>query len=117
MEQKNLLIVAMAAECRRMIQTSPQSASHLPPALWPAHLLWMCDRIEEHAENWPAIKVHRWIGYVQGGLIANRILRVDQLRRMFDVAKNSYGASGEDLDLVDHLNPASAFEIETGGEG
>jgi hypothetical protein len=77
----------------------------------------MCDQIEKHAESWPATRLHRWIGYVQGGLIANRILRLDEIKKMFDVAKNSYGVSGDDPDLVDHLDARTAFEMEIGGEG
>jgi len=107
----------MVDECRRAIQAAAQSALDLPPALRSKHLLWMCDQLEKHAETWPATKMHRWIGYVQGGLIANRILRLDQVKKMFDAAKNSYGADRDDEDLVDHLDAETAFEIEIGGQG
>jgi hypothetical protein len=117
MDQRGLLITAMVDECRQAIQTASQNPCDLPRALGPQHLLWMCDRIEEQAESWPRTKLHRWLGYVQGGLIANRMLRLDQIKKMFDLAKNAYGPSGDDEDLVDHLDAQTAFEMEIGGEG
>ncbi len=44
------------------------------------HLLWMCDRIETHAEGGPATKLHRWIGFVQAAMLANRMLDLDGLK-------------------------------------
>jgi hypothetical protein len=116
-DQSNLLILAMVEKCRETIEHSPQTVLDLPAALGPKHLLWMCEQIERHAETWPATKVHRWIGYVRSGMIANRILDLDAAKKMFDVAKNSYGVSSADLDLVDHLNDDTAFELEIGGQG
>jgi hypothetical protein len=117
MNQSDLLTLAMAAKCREMLEQSGQPVLDLPAALRPKHLLWMCAQIELNAESWPMTKVHRWIGYIQGGMIANRILGLDDAKKMFDIAKNSYGASSDDPDLVDHLNVATAFEIEIGGQG
>jgi hypothetical protein len=117
MNQSDLLTLAMAAKCRETIEQSGQAVINLPAALRPKHLLWMCAQIELHAESWPMTKVHRWIGYIQGGMIANQILGLDDAKKMFDIAKNSYGASCNDPDLVDHLNVETAFEIEIGGQG
>jgi hypothetical protein len=117
MDQGNLLIVAMVEKCREVIARSPSTTADLPLALRPKHLLWMCKRIEEHAETWPATKMHRWIGFGQGGMIANRILRLDEAKLMFDVAKNSFGAPRDDQDLLDHLDADTAFELEIGGQG
>jgi hypothetical protein len=117
MNQSDLLTLAMADKCREMIEQSGRPAIDLPAALGPKHLLWMCAQIERHAESWPMTKVHRWIGYIQGGMIANHILGLDDAKKMFDIAKNSYGASSNDPDLVDHLNVETAFEIEFGGQG
>ena len=44
-------------------------------------------QIEEHAEDGPATKLHRWIGFVQGAMLANRMLDLDGLKAMFDDAK------------------------------
>jgi hypothetical protein len=117
MEQGSLLIVAMAEKCRETIGRLREPVLTLPAALRPKHLLWMCAQIHDQAETWPAAKLHRWIGFLQAGIIANRMLTLDEAKAMFDTPKNSYGASGDDRDLVDHLNVESAFEIEIGGQG
>jgi hypothetical protein len=110
-------MVAMAQKCRETIEKSQKVVVDLLPALSPKHLLWMCGKVEEHAEDWPLTKVHRWIGFVQGGMIANRIVHLDEAKRMFDIAKNSFGIHDRDRDLVDHLDAETAFEIEIGGQG
>ena len=117
MEQLNLLIVAMAEQCRAVIQQSGNNEVDLPSAVRPQHLLWMCDRIQQHAEHWPATKLHRWIGFIQGGMIANRMLDLHGAKSMFDQAKNAYGNQCEDEDLTDHLDPDSSFEFDLGGQG
>jgi hypothetical protein len=64
----------------------------------------MCDNIQQHAEHWPSTKLHRWIGFVQAGMMANRMLDLDGAKAMFDKAKNAFGEIKEDHDLVDHLD-------------
>ncbi len=115
MDHSNLLIVAMAEECRRMILGWQDEDPDLPNPLRRAHLEKMCERIEKHAEDWPASKLHRWIGFIQCALIANRIIDLAEAKRMFDRAKVAYPEVDEDL--LDHLNPADSFEIDIGGPG
>lgn len=117
MQQSARLIVAMADQCRRMIQPAQPDDVDLPVGLQPRHLLWMCDTIVEHAEDWPATKLHRWIGFVQGAMLANRILDVERARAMFEEAKSQHGEIPEDTDLVDHLDPGSSFRMDLGGQG
>ena len=117
MELTRLLVVAMAERCRSVIQSSDNLAVGLQDSLHPRHLLWMCDRIECHAEKWPETKLHRWIGFVQCGMMANRLFDLQGAKALFDDAKTAFGAAGEDRDLIDHLNPNSAFEMEVGGQG
>ena len=118
MDNTSLLIVAMAEECRRVIQEWDKSAPDLPKALQPKHLLWMCNKIEEHAEDGPVTKLNRWIGFVQGAMLANRMLDLEGLKAMFDNAKRDHGETSEDLeDLTDHLDPTSSFEFDIGGQG
>ena len=74
-------------------------------------------KIEDHAENWPITKLHRWIGFVQGGMMANRILDLAGAKSMFDQAKIAHGGSGQDQDLIDHLDLDSPFELDVGGQG
>jgi len=117
MNNQRLLIVAMAERCRSVIQHSDEANCLLPSALQPKHLLWMCELIEHHAEDWPATRLHRWIGFVQSAMMANRMLDLDGARSMFNKAKIAHAESDDDNDLVDHLDPDSSFELELGGEG
>lgn len=118
MDHTGLLVVAMAEKCRNLILESDTPDLGLPKALLPKHLLWMCTQIEEHAEDGPATKLHRWIGFVQGAMLANRMLNLDGLKAMFDEAKRAQVEAGDDLeDLTDHLDPSSSFEFDIGGEG
>ena len=112
MENASLLIVAMAEKCKRMPD------SRLSKALQQEHLVWMCNKIEEHSETGPATKLHRWIGFVQGAMLAHRILDLDELKAMFDEAKRDHGVASDDLEnLLDHLDPTSSFEFDIGGQG
>ena len=117
MNHNTPLIMAMAAQCRTLIQESIEPARDLPQALHPRHLLWMCDRITDCAEDWPATKLHRWIGYIQCGMLAHRMLDLAGAKAMFDEVKNAYGASGADQDLLDHLDPNSTYQLDIGGQG
>ncbi len=118
MENADRLVVAMAEQCRRLIQQWDKPAPDLPEALQPKHLLWMCDQIEKHAEDGSTTKLHRWIGFVQAGMLANQILDLAGLKAMFDQAKAEDADRCEDSDdLTDHLDPTSSFEFDIGGEG
>ena len=118
MDNTSLLVVAMAEKCRSLIQECDKPVPGLPKALQPKHLLWMCDQIEKHAEGGPATKLHRWIGFVQAAMLANRMLDLDGLKAMFDQAKAAHGDTSEDLEnLIDHLDPTSSFEFDIGGQG
>ena len=44
-------------------------------------------------------------------------LDLDGAKAMFDEVKIAYGASGEDEDLIDHLDSESSFELDIGGQG
>jgi hypothetical protein len=108
---------AMAQRCLRIIQEKPEDVRFgLPAPLRPEHLRWMCKLIVEHAEDWPATKLHRWVGFVQAGMIANYMLDLDGAKAMFNKVKGEFGATDEDQDLLDHLDPKTSFEMEIGGE-
>lgn len=117
MEQADLLVVAMAERCKALIEGAKSIDAGLPQALHPNHLIWMCERIGEQAEEWPVTKLHRWIGFVQCGMLANRILDFGGAKAMFDDVQKAYGGSGEDEDLLDHLDPGNSFKVDIGGEG
>ncbi len=117
MENEKLLIVAMTEQCIKMIGESEKRKLELPQSLHPKHLSWMCFRILEHTEEWSAIKLHRWIGFIQCGMMANHIIDFEELKLMFEEMKNSYGLTKLDYDLIDHLDTNNSFELEIGGEG
>ena len=118
MENASLLIVAMAEKCKRMLKEWDEYDSRLPKALQQEHLVWMCNKIEEHSETGPATKLHRWIGFVQGAMLAHQILDLDELKAMFDEAKRDHEEASDDLEnLLDHLDPTSSFEFDIGGQG
>lgn len=116
MNKEILLVREMAERCRQLLLTdSAPPDSSMPIPLHKTHLMWMCDQVEKHSDNWPAARLHRWIGFIQCALMANRVLDLEGLKSMFDEVKMAYGDTGEDL--FDHLNPDSTFEFDIGGEG
>jgi hypothetical protein len=118
MDQATLLIVAMAEKCKAILETKVEDTRFaLQRQLQPKHLLWMTKQIIKHAEDWPSVKLHRWIGFVQCGMMANLILDIDGAQSMFNEAKKAHGNIADDLDLVDHLDSDSSFEIDLGGQG
>jgi hypothetical protein len=48
------------------------------------HLRWMCGQIIEHTgyvpQEWSVTKLHRWIGYIQGVMVAKGYTTVDKER-------------------------------------
>jgi hypothetical protein len=117
METTGKLIVDMGARCREIIQAANTFDSKLPTALQPSHLLWMCEQLEQHAEDWPATKLHRWIGFVQGAMLAHRMVDLAGAKSMFDDAKLAHSGLGQDRDLADHLDPENSFALDIGGQG
>ncbi len=118
MDQTNLLVRGMAERCLSIIQEKPEDTRFgLPNELAPEHLRGMCKTIVKHAEEWPAIKLHRWLGFIQAGMIANLMLDLDGAKAMFNKVKDEYGPIAKDHDLLDHLDPTQSFEFEVGGQG
>lgn len=117
MEKSPRLVAAVAEKCKSVIQASEDTPYDVPESLRPEHLAWMCDRIQRYAEDWPETKLHRWIGFVQCGMMANRIVGFDGIKEIVEEVKKSHGETGEDQDLIDHLDPDSSFRLDIGGEG
>ena len=108
----------MAGDCLDSIRKSDEAVEALPQPLHPKHLLWMCNRIKEHSPDWPVSKLHRWIGFVQAGMLANRILGLPDIKKMSDKANQKHGGNeGTDYDLIDHLDVDSSFKFDIGGQG
>jgi hypothetical protein len=117
MEDTRSLVTAMAAKCRDLIRGSNEEEKRLPKALHPKHVLWMCDNIFTHAQEWPVTKLHRWIGFVQAAILANRMLDLEQIKAMSNEVKKEHRVSSQDQDLIDHLDVDSSFKFELGGQG
>ncbi len=117
MEDSRLLVAAMAAQCREAIRGSNEQETSLPKALHPKHLLWMSDQIEKHAQESSVSRLHRWLGFVQARILANRMLDLDQIKAMFNQLKKLQPISGEEQDLIDHLDVDSSFSMDLGGQG
>lgn len=117
MDGPRLLIAAMAEKCKAIISQSARTPCDLPEVLRRPHLLWMCNCIERDAEAWTIDKLQRWLGFIQAGMIANRMLDLNQVKAMFDEAKNAYAEVADDQDWVEHLDPSSSFEVDIGGQG
>lgn len=115
MAATNQLLRAMVEECRNVIRECAEPNRDLPEALQPKHLQRMCDRMDKHLGDWPTSKLHRWIGFIQGAMMANHMLDLDSVKAMFNKVKKAYGERSEDL--IDHLNPDDYFELDIGGEG
>ncbi len=111
------LITAMAEQCRARIHDSADLKPDLPQVLHPRHLLWMSERIIQNAEGWPDVRLHRWIGFIQCGMLANGIIDFEGAKALFDTVKNAYPGSRPDDDLVDHIDPDNSFGLDIGGEG
>lgn len=109
------LIVAMAEACSDTIVAWDHAGHGQPASLRSDHLLWMCEEIVAHAGDWPATRIHRWIGFVQGAMIANRMIDLDQAKAMFQKAKHAHRRP--DADLLDHLDPDKYFRFDLGGQG
>ena len=116
MDSASRIVVAMAEECRVLIETSTHVDSSLPKSMQAEHLLWMSRQISEQADEWPVTKLHRWIGYVQCGMVANRLLDFDGAKAIFRKVRKASDGSGMDQDLIDHLDPEHAFRLDIGGE-
>lgn len=51
-----------------------------PPHGDPEHLEWMLDQIVENYNTWPIDKSSRWLGFVQGMMVAQSWITVEEER-------------------------------------
>jgi hypothetical protein len=112
---KTLLMSAMIDRCKDQILEHGESCLGQPAPLRQKHLLWMCDRMLDRLDDWSAVKLHRWLGFIQCAMIANHIVDLEGAKQMFDRAKVAFGEPSKDL--LDHLDVDSSFQFDIGGEG
>jgi hypothetical protein len=115
MEKKELMMVAMAEKCGQLIQESKLINTSLAPTLQPPHLLWMCSQIQKHVEHWSEVKLHRWLGFIQAGMVAHGMIDLPSAKTMFNEAKVAYADASEDW--LEHLDHESAYRVDIGGQG
>lgn len=110
MSPRKLLAVELARQCADKIRArgAPMYTDSTK------HLLKMCSEIEKRAENWPSTKMHRWIGFIQGTMVAMEITTIEEESDTVRKAKTMF--SEDDNGLIDHNNPDHHFEFEIGGE-
>lgn len=115
MNNARRMIATTAEACNRLIQREDTTNCLLPEALQPKHLQWMCAQIESQAATWPLSRLHRWMGFVQCALLANRMLDLEGAKRTFSQSKFPLEAHGDDQNLLDHLDLANSLDL--GGRG
>lgn len=94
------LIVDMAQKCLHTMRHSDKEVGQLPQPLHPKHLVWMCEQVVENAEHSSLTKLHRWLGFIQAGLLANRMLTLEHLKHMFDEVKSRHNYDAHDEDRI-----------------
>ena len=115
MSNETILAVIMAEKCQGILRGRASALVDPPACLQPEHLTWMCAEIIRHADDWPATRSHRWLGFVQAAMIAGGMLRYSEAKAMFDLAQGPEATV--DQDLLDHLDPSNSFRFELGGQG
>ena len=115
MEKPSLLVAPLAEQCIDAILKSNMCNWELPSTLQPKHLLWMCDEVSIHATVWTEAKVHRWLGFIQAGLLANNILNLEEVKERFTRPDECNQSSEVDPDLIDHLDCCDPCNVEIGG--
>jgi hypothetical protein len=93
--------------------TQFESAPDKSIAITRDHLIWMCDQIID--SDWPTSKMHRWVGFIQGILIAKGLSTIDEERTLVSETKLMFREE-HDYELWDHHNPDCPFELDIGGE-
>ena len=80
------------------------------PEFHPSKLLNICEAIETKAPSWAVPKLFLRLGFVQGVLVALKIVSLEDIKRIIRDAHDH-------LDLLDHHDPASTFYFDLGGGG
>ena len=106
---------ALSVELKSLKEEKKNLFDNSDPNTQLENLIWMCKQVQTQ-EDWPSSKRHRWLGYVQGVLIALGISTVEDEKKLVAKAKE-YFIEYKDTDLKDHNDPDSPFQIDIGGEG
>jgi hypothetical protein len=107
MESKHLTFVALARRCKQRIEESTAADPDLPASLRVGHLLWMCSRIELASDRTSLVRLNRWLGFLQGAMMANGIIDLSTAKNIFAEASIANGESEEVW--LEHLDPQSAL--------
>jgi hypothetical protein len=105
----------MAEQYGEMMSAWDEPALNPPRSLQLRHLEWMCAEVAARVGSWPKTRLHRWLGFIQAGMIAHGLVLPEGQTSMLDEADRAH--PDIDQDLLDHLNADECFELDIGGEG
>jgi len=87
MRQETLQVCRCLKRRLRQARRNPRPPMPAAKETSPAFLLGMCREIEAHYLTWPVDKLHRWIGYIQGVLVATGYSTVKAERGMIRLVR------------------------------
>lgn len=114
MSRSALLAVEAARHCRERIVAWKLDTNVTDSLVDRA--VSMCHDIEQYSEEWPIVRVHRWLGFVLGVLAARDVLPREKQNAMMQALFIGYPASSDDA-LKDHHDPEHPFCMAIGGSG
>jgi hypothetical protein len=94
--QRCQLAHSIAVECLAIIQEKVsdlgeiRSYSAEEKTTLPEHCIWMCERVRDNFDQWSPTMSHRWLGFIQGVMVANGWTTTKELRRIIRRLKQSY---------------------------
>lgn len=117
----HVLAVEIARHCEKIISDSNKvnktgmQYDYDPPDERPRadHLLKMCEKIENHADEWPVTKLHRWVGFIQGSMVMAGLTTMEKESQFIRDLKMNLRET-VDIELKDHRDPESEFELDLG---
>lgn len=69
-----------AEELLKVIEAQPDKKFLKVEKAGKEHLIWMCNEIIKNYNKWNVQKLNRWLGFIQGIMVAIEITTVDKQR-------------------------------------
>lgn len=80
------------------------------------HALLLSHQVEQYVLQWPATRLHRALGFIQGVLVSRGCSSLEEQCTLLERLQIGFPEC-RDRDLADHLDPRQPFELELGGSG
>jgi hypothetical protein len=92
---RKLLARNAATDCGRVIRESvePEAVGPIEPndeGTSPGHLIWMCQQVDANFDQWSSTRMHRWLGFIQGVMVAFQWTNLEHVKRSISAWKNTY---------------------------